>query len=127
MNRLRVASESSESLSCPDRSFHQCHIRLIKKASVAIFIGKPIPRQDRFLSRDRWSPTICDRIVRQRVISGLGICIVQADGETIGRRIHINRPDDESARCKDLRVSDLPKDFSQAMQPHTIRSTSSAI
>jgi putative transposase len=35
------------------RSSDQCSIRLIK-SSVAIFIGKPIPRPDRFLSRDTW-------------------------------------------------------------------------
>ena len=36
-----------------NRSFRQCSIQLIEKASVTNFIGKSIPRPDRFLSRDR--------------------------------------------------------------------------
>jgi hypothetical protein len=36
-----------------NRSFRQCSIRLIEKASVTNFIGKSIPRPDRFLSRDK--------------------------------------------------------------------------
>jgi hypothetical protein len=37
-----------------NRSFRQCSIRLIEKASVTNFIGKSIPRPDRFLSRDKF-------------------------------------------------------------------------
>ena len=49
------------------------------------------------------------------------------DGATIERRIRINRPDDENARCKVSRVRVQPKDFSQRTQPLTTLSTSSAI
>jgi hypothetical protein len=49
------------------------------------------------------------------------------DGATIERRIRINRPDDESARCKGSRAWDPRKDFSQCMQQHKIPSTSSVI
>jgi hypothetical protein len=33
------------------------------------------------------------------------------DGATIERRTRINRPDDESARCKDSRALDRRKEF----------------
>jgi hypothetical protein len=49
------------------------------------------------------------------------------DGATTGRRTPINRLDDESGRCRVSRVRAQPKDFFQLTQPHTIRSTSSAI
>ena len=48
-------------------------------------------------------------------------------GATIERRIRINRPDDENARCKVSRAWDPRKDFSQCMQQPTTLSTSSAI
>src|SRR5450631_1950588 len=49
------------------------------------------------------------------------------DGATIERRIRINRPDDENARCKGSRAWDPRKDFSLCMQQPTTLSTSSAI
>src|SRR5476651_2051710 len=49
------------------------------------------------------------------------------DGATIERRIRINRPDDENARCRVSRVRVQPKDFSQRMRPLTTLSTSNAI
>ena len=42
-----------------------------------------------------------------------------ADGATIERRTRINRPDDESARCKVSRAPDRHKDFSQCLQQST--------
>src|ERR1019366_4575591 len=50
--------------------------------------------------RRLWSRTTCDLTTPPRVILGSSIGIVPADGETTGRRIRINRPDDENARCK---------------------------
>src|ERR1700732_2749866 len=50
-----------------------------------------------------------------------------ADGATTERRIRINRPDDENARCKGSRAWDPRKDFSQCMQQHKIPSTSNVI
>src|SRR5450759_1999117 len=49
------------------------------------------------------------------------------DGATIERRIRINRPDDENARCKVSRVWGPRRDFSPCMQQPTTPSTSSAI
>ena len=49
------------------------------------------------------------------------------DGATIERRIRINRPDDENARCKVSKAWDPRKDFSQRMQQPITLSTSSAI
>ena len=49
------------------------------------------------------------------------------DGAKIERRIPINRPDEENARCKDSRAWDPRKGFSQCMLQPTILSTSSAI
>src|ERR1019366_266502 len=74
-----------------------------------------------------WSRTICDLTTPPRVILESSIGIVPADGETTGRRIRINRPDDENARCKVSRAWDPRKDFSQCMQQPTTPSTSSAI
>ena len=51
----------------------------------------------------------------------------EVDGATTGPRTPINRLDDESGRCRVSRVRAQPKDFFQLTQPHTIRSTSSAI
>src|ERR1700730_4853778 len=47
------------------------------------------------------------------------------DGATTEPRIRVNRPDDESARCKGSRARD-PR-ISQCMQQHKIPSTLSAI
>ena len=44
-----------------------------------------------------------------------------------GRRIRINRPDDENARCKVSRTSGQRRDFSPFMQPPTTPSTFNAI
>jgi hypothetical protein len=48
-------------------------------------------------------------------------------GETIGRRIRINQPDVENARCNGLGASDQRKDFSPFMQQPTTLSTFNAI
>jgi hypothetical protein len=40
---------------------------------------------------------ICDLTMPSRENSGSSISIVSADGETTGRRIRINPPDDENA------------------------------
>ena len=53
--------------------------------------------------------------------------LAPADGETIGRRIRINQPDDENARCKASRASDQHKDFSPFTQQPTTLSTFNAI
>ena len=45
-----------------NRSFRQCSIQLIEKASVTNFIGKSIPRPDRFLSRDRHPGELYPRV-----------------------------------------------------------------
>jgi hypothetical protein len=49
------------------------------------------------------------------------------DGATIESRTRINRPVDESAKCKVSRAPGQPNDFSQRMQPSTTPSTSNAI
>ena len=49
------------------------------------------------------------------------------DGATIEPRIRINRPVDESAKCKVSRAPGQPKDFSQLTQPPTTHSMSNAI
>src|ERR1700730_18957117 len=49
------------------------------------------------------------------------------NGATTEPRIHINRPDDENARCRVSRVRVPPKNFSQPTQPLTTLSTSNAI
>src|SRR6202035_1317274 len=49
------------------------------------------------------------------------------NGATTEPRIHINRPDDENARCRVSRVRVQPKKFSQPTQPLTTLSTSNAI
>ena len=48
---------------------------------------------------------------------GSSIGIVPADGETTGRRIRINRPDDENARCKVSRAPGQRKDFYRRVPP----------
>jgi hypothetical protein len=63
----------------------------------------------------------------QPMISGPRSATSVVDGATIESRIHINRPDDESTRCKVLRAWDPRKDFSQCMPQPTTSSTSSAI
>ena len=60
-------------------------------------------------------------------ILGSSIGIAPADGETTGRRIRINRPDDENARCKVSRASDQHRDFFPFMQQSTTPSTFNAI
>jgi len=50
----------------------------------------------------------------------------QAGGETTERRIRINRPDDESAKCKGSRARGQPKDFPQSTPRSTTHSTASA-
>src|ERR1019366_10317602 len=74
-----------------------------------------------------WSRTICDLTTPPRVILESSIGIVPADGETTGRRIRINRPDDENARCKVSKASGQHRDFSPFMQQPTTPSTSNAI
>ena len=74
-----------------------------------------------------WSPTICDLTTPRRVILGSRIGIAPADGETIGRRIRINQPDDENARCKVSRASVQHRDFSPFTQQPTTPSTFNAI
>jgi hypothetical protein len=49
------------------------------------------------------------------------------DGATIERRIRINQPDDENARCKVSRAPDQRKDFSPFMRQPATPSTSNAI
>ena len=49
------------------------------------------------------------------------------DGETIGRRIRINQPDDENVRCKVSGASVQHRDFSPFTQQPTTRSTFNAI
>ena len=61
------------------------------------------------------------------MILGSGIGIAPADGETIGRRIRINQPDDENVRCKVSGASVQHKDFSPFTQQPTTRSTFNAI
>ena len=53
------------------------------------------------------------------MILGSRIGIAPADGETKGRRIRINRPDDGNARCNVSRASVQHRDFSPFMQPST--------
>ena len=55
------------------------------------------------------SRTICDLITRPRVILESSIGIVPVDGETTGRTIRVNRPDDENAKCKGSRTWGSPK------------------
>ena len=52
----------------------------------------------------------------QPVISGFRTAMNKAGGETTGRRIRINRPDDENTRCKVSSAPGQPKDFYQCMQ-----------
>jgi hypothetical protein len=58
---------------------------------------------------------------------GSSIGIVPADGETTGRRIHINRPTDESEKCKVSKVSGQHRGFSLFTQRPTTPFTFNAI
>src|SRR5580693_5074676 len=79
------------------------------------------------LSQTSSSQMICDLTVQRRGILGSQNAMNAVDGATIERRIRINRPDDENARCKGSRAWDPRKDFSQPTQPPITPSTSSAI
>src|SRR5208282_1794631 len=79
------------------------------------------------LSQTSSSQMISDLMLLQPVILGSQNVMNAVDGATIERRIRINRPDDENARCKGSRAWDPRKDFSQCMQQPTTLSTSSAI
>ncbi len=70
---------------------------------------------------------ICDLMLLQPVTLELQDAMSVVAGATIKLRIRINRPDDESARCKVSRARVQPKDFSQLTQPHITSSTSNAI
>jgi hypothetical protein len=70
---------------------------------------------------------ISDLMGLQPVIWGSRSATSEVDGATTEPRIRINRPADESARCKGSRAQAQPRDFSQPTQPHTIPSTSNAI
>src|ERR1700674_4875536 len=63
----------------------------------------------------------------QPVILGSQNATSAVNGATTEPRIRINRPDDENARCRVLRVRDQPKNFSHPTQPLTTLSTSNAI
>ena len=62
-----------------------------------------------------------------RAILGSRIGIAPADGETTERRIRINRPDAENARCKASKASVQHRDFSPFTQWPTTPSTFNAI
>src|ERR1035437_5386371 len=79
------------------------------------------------LSPTSSSQMILDLMALQPVIVESLNAMNAVDGATTGRRIRINRPDDENARCKVSRAWDPRKDFSQCMQQPTTPSTSSAI
>src|SRR5207302_10071578 len=70
--------------------------------------------------------SICDFTMPPRVILESNIGIVLADGETTGRRIRLNRPGDESAKCKGSRTWGPPKDFTQSTARSTIHSMPNA-
>src|ERR1700681_2992060 len=63
----------------------------------------------------------------QPVILGSQNATSAVNGATTEPRIHINRPDDENARCRVSRVRVQPKNFSQPTQPPITPSTSNAI
>ena len=73
------------------------------------------------------SQMISDLMELQPVILESLNAMNAVDGATIERRIRINRPDDENARCKVSKAWDPRKDFSQCMQQPITLSTSSAI
>jgi len=79
------------------------------------------------LSPTSSSQMISDLMELQPVILESLNAMNAVDGATIERRIRINRPDDENARCKVSKAWDPRKDFSQCMQQPTTLSTSSAI
>src|SRR5271157_4102309 len=79
------------------------------------------------LSPTNSSRMISDLMGLQPVIWGSRSATSEVDGATTEPRIRINRPADESARCKGSRAQAQPRDFSQPTQPHTIPSTSNAI
>src|SRR5207302_3122121 len=60
------------------------------------------------------------------MISGSRTGMNEADGATTEPRIRINRPADETARCKVSRVRVQPRDFFQPTQPPITPSTSNA-
>ena len=73
-----------------------------RNKAAALKLMRKLPKKYRFLP-ELWSRTICDLTTPPRVILRSSIGIVQAGGETTGRRIRINRPDDENARCKSFK------------------------
>src|SRR5664279_3111311 len=79
------------------------------------------------LSQTSSSQMTSDLMLPQPMISGSRIATSVVDGATIERRIRINRPDNENARCKVSRAPGQRKDFSQCMPQPTTSSTSSAI
>ena len=97
-----------------------------RNKAAALKLMRQLLKKYRFLPRI-WSRTICDPTVQRRVILGSRISIALADGETTGRRIRINQPDDENARCKVSGALDQRKDFSPLMPPPIIPSTFNAI
>jgi hypothetical protein len=70
---------------------------------------------------------IYDRMLPQPMILESQDVMNAVNGATIEPRIRINRPDDESARCKVSRAPGQRKDFSQSMQPPTTFSTFNVI
>src|SRR5271169_2393843 len=79
------------------------------------------------LSPTSSSQMISDLMELQPVILDSLNAMNAVDGATIERRIRINRPDDENARCKVSKAWDPRKDFSQCMQQSTTHSTSNVI
>src|ERR1019366_32480 len=79
------------------------------------------------LSQKNSSRMTLDLIQRQPVHLESQDAISAADGVTIEPRTRISRPDDEKARCKNLRALGQRKDFSQCMQQSTTHSTSNVI
>jgi transposase-like protein len=72
------------------------------------------------LSPSGWSRTTCDHMASNA-------CMSAGDGETIGSKIRISRPDHGSARCNVSRALVLRRNSSQPTPPFTIFSTSNAI
>src|ERR1019366_7851831 len=79
------------------------------------------------LSQTSWSQVNYDLMLPQPVILGSQNTMSGVDGATTEPRIRINRPDDESARCKVSRVPGPRKNFSQSTQQPTKSSMSNAI
>jgi hypothetical protein len=74
-----------------------------------------------------WSPTICALTPPPSVILGSRGVMTAVDGATTEPRIHINRPDDENARCRGSRAPVRRNDSSQRIPPFRIPSTSNPI